>query len=586
MEPEVPLSRPRSKKKKLFFIIPAVFILIMLMAATAFAYKTLQNDNIYKGVFIGNQNASGLSKDELKKLLDTEYQTVADKQEIMLKTEKAEIKARFPDFNVRYDILAAVEKAYAIGRTGTVFDRLYDIAHAGISGFSLNMPQTFDNAKVETFVNAFYSRTLVNVRDGALLITDSNVTLRSGIHGENIDKAKTLELVNALIKKDKSGTVEPEIIVTLPLKINIDDLYKQINSEPVDASYKIENSALTLIPHVVGRKIDKSQLEDIITELEKSEDTQRSLPVTFTNPNVTSEMAAAMLFKDELASWNTTFSTATTNGKNRGYNMQLAVSKINEMIMAPGQEFSYNEVVGPRDEAHGFKLAHVYSAGKIIDGMGGGICQVSSTMYSAILRADLEVDERLNHSFTVGYVPLGQDATAYYGGTDFKFKNSTKWPIKLLASVKGNKVYFSIKGTNDTPGKTVIISSKILQETPFTIKYTDDPTLPAGVTKEVLPGMNGYIVDTFKTVKMDGKVVSQTKLHTSRYKVYAQEMLRGTKGAVAAPAGQTATPPAITVPVETVLPPDDVEDEEAPPADSAAGTDDDVSPVIPDVPAP
>ncbi len=577
MEPEVPLSQPQEKKKKLYLIISAVFILIMLMATAVFAYKTLQNDKIYKGIYIGSQNVSGLSKDELKKVLDTDYQTIADRQAVTLKTDKAEATASFPDLDVHYDTQAAVEKAYAIGRSGNLFDRLYDIAHAGISGFTLSMPQTSNKQKVEAFVNDFYIKTLVNVKDGALLITDNNVTIRSGSHGENIDRTKTLELVNALINKDKSGTIEPEVILTPPLKFNVDELYKQINCEPFDASYKIENSVMTLIPHVVGRKIEKSQLESILSELEKSEDTERFLPVTYTNPHTTSEMATALLFKDDLSSWSTTFSTATTNGKNRGYNMQLAVSKINEMVLAPGQVFSYNEVVGPRDAAHGFKLAHVYSAGKIIDGMGGGICQVSSTMYTAILKADLDVVQRLNHSFTVGYVPLGQDATAYYGGTDFKFKNSTKWPIKLLASVKGNKVYFSIKGTNDTPGKTVIISNKILQQTPFTIKYTDDPTLPAGVTKEVLPGMNGYIVDTFKTVKMDGKVISQTKLHTSKYKVYAQEMLRGTKPVAGHPA---ATTPAAIVPAG----PDTVVDEAGTPSDSDISDPD--SQAVPDVPAP
>ena len=575
MEPEVPLSRTRNKK--MYFIIPAVVILIMLTASAVFVYKTLQNDTIYKGIYIGSQNASGMTRDELKKVLDTKYQTVADKQEITLKTEKAEFKVGFPDLGVHYDTQAAVEEAFAIGRSGNIFDRIYDIAHAGITGFSLSMPQISDKEKVEAFVNDFYNKTLIAVKDGSLRITDANVSIRSGIHGENIDRAKTLKLVNALIDEDKSGIVEPEVIVTPPSKFNVDDLLKQIICDPVDASYKVENSAMLLTPHVVGRNIDKAQLEDIISGLEKTEDTERLLPVTFKEPNITSEMAAAMLFRDELASWSTTFSTATVNGQNRGYNMQLAVSKINDMVLAPGQIFSYNDVVGPRDAEHGFKLAHVYSAGKIIDGMGGGICQVSSTMYSALLRADLEIVERLNHSFTVGYVPLGQDATAYYGGTDFKFKNSTKWPIKLLASVKKNKVYFSVKGTNDTPGKTVIISSKILQETPFTIKYTDDPTLPAGVTKEVLPGMNGYIVDTFKTVKMDGKVISETKLHTSKYKVYAQEMLRGTKPVE----GETAsTTPAAVIPVE----PDAAVDEAGPPADNDAANPD--SPAIPDVPAP
>ena len=105
-------------------------------------------------------------------------------------------------------------------------------------------------------------------------------------------------------------------------------------------------------------------------------------------------------------------------------------------------------------------MAHVYSAGKIIDGIGGGICQVSSTMYNAVLKADHTVTERRNHSFTVGYVPLGQDATAFYDAVDFRFVNSTKWPIKLLASIKNNRFYITIKGTNENPNKEVIIQQR------------------------------------------------------------------------------------------------------------------------------
>jgi vancomycin resistance protein YoaR len=274
--------------------------------------------------------------------------------------------------------------------------------------------------------------------------------------------------------------------------------------------------------------------------------------VTFTKPNITSDVAASLLFRDTLGSAYTYFSTGTQNGKNRGFNMGLAADKINNLILAPGQEFSYNEVVGPRDLEHGFKLAHVYSAGKIIDGVGGGICQVSSTMYNAVLKADLQVKERRNHSFTVGYVPLGQDATAYYGGTDFRFVNSTNWPLKLIAKISGNKVSFSILGTNEDPGKAVIISNKILKETPFEVKYTDDPTLSAGVTKEQQEGMKGYVVETYKTIKVDGKVISQTKLHTSTYKAYAQIVLRGTKPV-------SSTGGKVTPSSGTIAPADDVE---------------------------
>jgi len=569
MEPEVQISHTASRRKNVILIIMAGFILLMLSATSVFVFLTLRNSSVYKGVHIGSQDVSGMSRQELKQYLDTNYQNVIDALEITLKTEKTELKTSYPELGIHYDTDAAAQNAYSIGRKGNIFDRLYDIAQAGLKGVVLEMPLSFDESKLDSFVNKFYNMTFISVKEGAIYIMSSSVTIRSGRHGENIDKVKTLDLVKTLISDCNGGILEPEVLITLPTKFSTDELHKQLISEPADASYKLENSVLTLIPHVIGRQIDKSLLEDIIVELDKTENTERVLPVTFISPGITSEMASSMLFRDDLGTANTYFSTSTENGRNRKFNMGLAVDKINNMILAPGQEFSFNQVVGPRDLEHGYKFAHVYIGGKITDGIGGGICQVSTTMYNAVLEADLTVAERRNHSFTVAYVPLGQDATAYYGGTDFRFINSTNWPMQLLASIKGNHIYFTIKGTIEAPEKSVVISNKILKEIPIPVKYTDDPTLPVGTEKEIEEGLKGFVVETYKTIKMGDKVVSETKLHTSTYKAYAQIILRGTKpvdpsnGTVTAPVTDPVTDPVTTPPAQ--IDGSEVQDEIAPP---------------------
>ena len=139
----------------------------------------------------------------------------------------------------------------------------------------------------------------------------------------------------------------------------------------------------------------------------------------------------------------------------------------------------------------------------------------------------MKVNERKNHSFIVTYVPLGQDATAYYGGTDFRFINSTQWPLKIDAWLDKNKVHVVFKGTNTTPDKTVHISNKVLSQTPHDIKYVDDPKLPVGTTKKYQYGTDGFVVETYKTVKSGNTVVSQTKIHTSRYRPCTEEILVG-----------------------------------------------------------
>jgi vancomycin resistance protein YoaR len=560
MEAGAQINKVRKKKNVLLTVL-IIFIILMLFSASAFAAMTLKNDKVYKGVHIGTLDVSGMDRKEMSKLLDEVYNTAVTEKSVTLKSPDAELSEIFSKFDVKYDTQKAINEAYSIGRSGNIFKRLYDIAKAGISGIKIDVAQTYDEGKIESFVNRFSVQVFKSVKESALLITDSEVKLRSGRHGEHIDKAATINLVKNVINSGKSSIITPEIIITKPTKsFNADELYNQIISEAKEASYTMENSKLVLKPHSVGRTVDKKKLEEIINELEKTEDTERLLPVSTVLPSITSEAAESMLFRDELASAKTSFGTGTQNGKNRKHNMEISVAKIDNLVLLPGEEFSFNRVVGPRDVAHGYKTAHVYIRGRIEDGIGGGICQVSTTIYNAVLKADLQVTERKNHSFTVGYVPLGQDATAYYGGTDFRFVNSTNWPIKLRSYVKGNSIYFSILGTNENPKKSVIISNKILSETPFTVQTTVDPTLPPGTTKELQEGLNGYVVETFKTIKEDGKVISQTKLHTSRYNPCTQILLVGPAPVEenTVPGPDNNTPPADnnTTPGETTPPTD------------------------------
>lgn len=574
MEPEVQVKRPVRNKSKIILIVLLGVIALMLLSASVFAYMILQNDKTYKGVSIAGLDVSGLDRQSILQLLETKITKPADGLQIKLKSGNVEKEMSFPELGVKYDVKSASEKAYSVGRTGNVFERLYDIANAAIHGTQIDVPQSFDQEKLTDFVSQFSAAIFRNVKENALLITDNSVVIRSGRHGEDIDSKSTIDLIKKMIESGKGGTIEPQIIITNPARFNVDDLYNQIESEPVDAGYKVENEQLVMVPHVMGRKIDKTALANIVAEVEKTEDTERSLPVTFIKPEITSDIVSSMLFRDELASYSTTFSTATENGRNRKYNMGLAVAKIDGLILLPGDEFSYNDVVGPRDVEHGYKEAHVYINGRVENGIGGGICQVSTTLYNAVLKADLTVKERRSHSFTVGYVPLGQDATAYYGGTDFRFINSTRWPIRLNATVSGNRVSVKFTGTNETPGKTVIISNKILSHTPFATKYVDDPTLPYGKTTIQQEGSDGYVVENYKTIKLDGKVISQTKLSTSKYNPCPEIILVGKKGAPTTTPGAITTKPAAgagTAPVveqpaapETEPVVDEVIDEDAP----------------------
>jgi len=518
--------------KRVLVISLLTFILLMLAITSQIVYSVLSYDRIYRGVFVNDKPAGALTTSELKDTLNQSYQDNIKTTTVYLKGNGLSESINFSDINVAYDIDGITNKAYSIGRTGNLFTRIQEIYSTRKNGVKLDLTPSFDKAKLESIISSIYNKTLINVKEADLLIQDNKVTIRSGHHGESIDKNAILKEVENLIKDCKSGTINVSIINTPPSKINVEDFYKQIIRDPVDASTKVENNVVSVVPHIMGRDIDKSVLASIAAELEKTENTENILPVIFSKPKLLTEDVKAMLFKDTLATMYTQFYTATPNDANRGENIKLAVSKINGKILAPGEVFSFNDVVGPRTDAQGYKIAHVYSDGKIVDDVGGGICQVSTTLYNAVLFSDLDVQERTNHMFTVGYVPFGRDAAVSYGSVDFKFKNSSKWPIRIEGWVTSdNKIYFSLRGTSETPGKTIEVNPIIVKTLDVPVKYIDDPNIPEGQTEVIQEGMPGYVVDTYKIVKNGGKVVSETKIHTSVYNPLAKEIKRGVKKA-------------------------------------------------------
>jgi len=521
-----------------------VFILLMLAIAGQLTYMVLKHDTVYKGVYVNNLDVSGLTREELTGILKKTFQEDIAGTELVLKAGDRFSKFSYVDIEVSMDIPDAVGEAYGIGRTGNIFQRLYQILLSGKQSVKLEMPLSFNRDKLEQIVNAFYNETLINVKEADVLVQEDRVVLRSGHSGRSIDKSKVLTDIESLISRCEGGEVNVPFVTTSPNKINVEELYAQINIPAQNASTKVENNTVNIIPHVIGKRIDKSKLDALAEELDNTENIERILPVELIKPEITAEDVKTALFRDILCAKNTQFSVSDENNKNRAENIKIAVSKINGKILAPGEVFSFNETVGPRTEDGGYQVAHTYVKGKIVDGIGGGICQVSSTLYNAVLFSDLEVVERRNHMFTVGYVPKGTDATVSYGDVDFKFRNSTAWPLKIEAWVtKNNKVYFSLIGTNEFPGKTVEISPKTIKTNEFKTVYVDDPTIPEGKTEVKQKGMTGYVIDTYKIVKQDGKVVSESKLHTSVYKALDQEVIRGTKKVPAAAAQPTKDVP-------------------------------------------
>ena len=211
----------------------------------------------------------------------------------------------------------------------------------------------------------------------------------------------------------------------------------------------------------------------------------------------------------------------------RETNLKLACSKLDEKIVLPGETFSYNQTLGERTAQAGYKNAKVYENGAVVDGIGGGICQISSTLYNAVLLSNMEIVERRNHQFVTSYLPAGRDATVAYGITDFKFKNTRSTAIKIKTSCSNGVATISIYGIKEQEEYDVSFVTEIISTTPFTVKYIEDSTLKSGEEEIIQKGANGVTTETYIIKKLNGVVASKELLSKDTYNPMQRIIKRG-----------------------------------------------------------
>lgn len=280
-----------------------------------------------------------------------------------------------------------------------------------------------------------------------------------------------------------------------------------------------------------GRALDQEKLTaDILAALGKKDfDAEIAAVVNPVQPEF-SEATAREKYK--------TISTVTTNttaNSRRNTNVRLAAEAINGTVLQPGEEFSFNETVGQRTEAKGYKGAAAYNNGLVVEEIGGGVCQVSSTLYNAVLKAGLKTTVRRSHTFEPSYVTPGTDATISWGGPDYKFVNNSSAAIGIRASYADQKMTVSIYGIPILEeGVTYSLKSTKIKDLEVPAPtYEEDGTLEPGVEKVKSNGSAGSYWETRLVIKKDGEIVSQEVDHNTTYKGHAPVVLRNTSGTVA-----------------------------------------------------
>lgn len=299
------------------------------------------------------------------------------------------------------------------------------------------------------------------------------------------------------------------------LKSKLENLSKELDQEAKDASIILEAQGFVITEEVEGRKLDINKSYDLIKELiDKASAGDVELTVDVTEPEIKSSDLKNI--KDNLGEYSTKFNAADAD---RTHNIKIATSSASHILVKPGEVFSLNKSMGPRLAKFGYKEANVIINNELVPGIGGGVCQVSSTLYNAALLSNLKIIERKSHSLPSSYIALGRDATISENYIDLKFENNSKYPIYIYGEVKGSWVKFSIYGCEENPERTVKIRTETIKVTPPQISIIEDPTLPEGTEVEEKKAYTGYVVKSYRVVSENGKDISTEELPLSVYRV-------------------------------------------------------------------
>ncbi|MBR3464389.1 MAG: VanW family protein [Clostridiales bacterium] len=312
----------------------------------------------------------------------------------------------------------------------------------------------------------------------------------------------------------------------------VKELLSKFHLEPENASistFDTDSRAFTIIPEKKGYNINIPATTEKVKQMLDSRN------------YVGSVLVEAEIISPEIteASINATFgrisscTSKTTRNANRNNNIKKACAYMNGYILKPGKEFSFNKVVGQRTAARGFKEATVIAGGQYEQGLGGGICQVSSTLYNAVIKAGLTASERHPHAFPSTYLPLGQDATVDYPHLDFKFKNTTDGEIIVVAwwSKSDRICHVELYGKKLPDGQTIKFESKTTSKgkTPSKVEYVEDPDMKVGDKEVLRTAHNACTVVSYQVwYDKSGKEIKRKKIATSNFRAYTKKVAVGT----------------------------------------------------------
>ncbi|WP_159448160.1 VanW family protein [Papillibacter cinnamivorans] len=510
---------PKRKGTKALWIVLAVILAAAGLTFGALCYLSASSTDIFPNTYIMGIPVGGLSREEAVSALTRDMEGQYAGKSLTVRFPNGDITISAEDAKPEIDEAAAAEAAYRYGRQGNITENAVTYLFSLFQDHTVDTEFSVDQDYINQQISYAAERNNVAMLPYSYVVSRERLLITKGRTGRTVNEEGLREAVYTAFQTGNFDPVACELSLAEPDPIDLASLQRQIYTAPSDAYFDGETQEI--VSSITGVNFDLAQAQTLLDNTAAGQVAE--IDLILTEPEMTTEELETVLFQFVLGECTTSVSGTAA----RISNVKLAASIINGKIIMPGGVFSYNETVGKRTVERGFQAAPAYVNGLTVDEIGGGVCQVSSTLYLATLRSNLEIVTRYCHTYRVAYMPYGMDATVSWGGPDYEFKNNTDYPIKIYAKEANNSLTIQLIGTK-TDDTTVKMEYKILATIPYETIEKTDSTLAPGTKKVDITGYTGYKVETYRCLyDGDGNLISRTFEASSNYKKRDKVVLVG-----------------------------------------------------------
>ena len=537
-DPEAAARLARTARR---LLAPALCLLAVAIVAFWLVIAGIAGDpRVAGGVTLEGVPIGGLAPEALDAYLAERLPDPPADDVLVVSTNQWNTTVPFGSLGLAVDRAALRDAILAPGHHGGVPARLFERLALRRTPVDVAVPVRFDTGRVDALLQAACAAIDRPPTGARLEMSESAVTLTTGADGVAVDVPKLAARIRSALAARTTGSVYVPTRRLQPPALDAAVLAKAINRMPANASRGTDaDGRPTILPSARGRRIDVAELAAIIETLEARSDrgaVTRTLPVVFTDPSVTEADLEASAGRKG-GSFATMVPLAGDMNRNRATNIRLAAAAIDGTIIPAGGEFSFNTATGPRTETAGYVTAPIYADGRVLADIGGGVCQVSTTLLNALLEAGLEPVERHPHTFTVAYAAPGRDAAVSYGQIDLRVRNPHPFAVTIRTRIEDARLSADVLFPPEAQAASFRLYTRVLATEPAATDLIEDSSLPLGNRRVLEPGVDGMSVETWMQRYEGGNLVAERKLFESRYLPYTARILTGTRD----PGGSSAT---------------------------------------------